>query len=159
VSHPSDLTVQVRANHGTPLQRAVARHITRWYCRTRLPHAQHHMRVIINFSDTLKHYGTATWNGAASNTASSYTITIRSNLGVRRLMAETMMHELVHVEQMVRRDLLYIMDDNAYKTFWKGVRSDHVAYMKQPWEREAYAREHGLASEYLAEHPLPRVKK
>ena len=60
-------------------------------------------------------------------------------------------HEMIHTRQM--KELLYIGFYATYLIFWlfylfKSGFNNHMAYLRIPFEREAYANEHNL--EYLS---------
>jgi len=59
----------------------------------------------------------------------------------------TTCHEMVHVEQGVRNRL----KDKNLRQFWNG---DEVAtsYYKQPWEKDAFARQKPLAHGFIKRH-------
>lgn len=50
-------------------------------------------------------------------------------------------HEMVHVKQNVRKELV----EKNGKQFWKGRDCTDVEYMEQPWEKEAYKLQDKLA--------------
>lgn len=63
------------------------------------------------------------------------------------LLIETIIHELIHVEQMVKDKLKYRyslgLDSQgiAIKQLWYGKDFSKASYDKQPWEKDAYKRE------------------
>lgn len=59
----------------------------------------------------------------------------------------SLMHELIHVKQFARGELIY--KGPVYK--WKGkmVDPERVEYWDQPWEIEAHGREKGLVCQFL----------
>lgn len=141
--------VTVRANHGTPAQRELARDVTRWFADVHLP-LHRRIHIIINFKDKMDGLlGSATWNGASSDNATSYTICVRSTGQDEKQMIATLVHELVHVQQMLSRDLQYYESTYGYVTFWRGREAAGISYRSQPWEQEAYARENTLRGDYL----------
>lgn len=69
------------------------------------------------------------------------------------VFVEICMHEMVHVEQIVRGDLAATPENVR---LWKGekfcsLRADRE-YFKMPWEVEAYNRQIGLAHSWLKQH-------
>ena len=50
----------------------------------------------------------------------------------------TVMHEMVHVRQYVKRQLRPVNFCNAHKWLGKIYDEDKVDYLKLPWEKEAY---------------------
>jgi hypothetical protein len=58
------------------------------------------------------------------------------------LLVETIIHEMIHIEQMVTEKLKYrygkIFD---LKQFWYDRDFSNAEYDKQPWEKDAYKRE------------------
>lgn len=63
-------------------------------------------------------------------------------------MAVAICHELVHVRQYVKRDM--IEDWYTGEVKWKGRKiSKNTKYREQPWEKEAFALETKLANQVL----------
>jgi hypothetical protein len=61
----------------------------------------------------------------------------------RKTMLLTLAHEMTHVKQFARRELIEIKADVLFK--WYGeVFGDEVHYYETPWEIEAHGREIGL---------------
>ena len=60
-----------------------------------------------------------------------------------RDLVTTVIHEMIHVKQYVRKELT---EKNCVQ-HWKGVDCGDISYMKQPWEIEAYE----LQDEYAAQ--------
>lgn len=147
-------SVTIRTYNGTILQRQTARHVARWFIRTRLSRSSRNIHLNINFSDHMEHdvYGLARWNqGRSSYRSNSYSIIINSNVRANRHLIETVIHELVHVEQMATNALRYFQrDTETYQTFWKGkLTANELPYDRHPWETEAYRLEKTLTRLYL----------
>jgi hypothetical protein len=53
-------------------------------------------------------------------------------------------HEMVHLKQYATKEL-------GPKETWKGKCFANVAYSKQPWEKEAWGRQHALAKMFIHE--------
>lgn len=72
----------------------------------------------------------------------SFEINLDAHAGNRTTLI-TLAHEMVHVKQFARRELVEIKKDTVFK--WYGERyEDDVVYWEQPWEIEAHGREIGL---------------
>jgi hypothetical protein len=140
---------RLRINHGTREQRELARDVIRWFVAN---HVNTGRAITLNLtlSKNIKEYGMAVWNSRSSYNARSYSITVRSSIVSRNLFISTLLHELVHVQQMVTRSLRYSLRTDDYAIYWKGNLSAGLDYMDQPWEDEAYEREVILTKEYLA---------
>ena len=54
-------------------------------------------------------------------------------------------HESVHVKQYATGEL----KTKGFKEFWKGEDHTDTSYRKQPWEVEAWGRQHDLAKDYI----------
>ena len=67
----------------------------------------------------------------------------------RKSQLSTLAHELVHVKQFARGELISEMKGTVQK--WKDEYIDHaeVDYFDLPWEIEAWGREHGLYMRYI----------
>ncbi len=68
----------------------------------------------------------------------------------------TMMHEMMHVKQMLSRDL-ELNRDTQYLPFWRGRDASHYSYSRQPWERQAYAWEERLALAFSRSEQYQRL--
>lgn len=77
-----------------------------------------------------------------------FIVTINPYLS-RKSQLSTLAHELVHVKQFARGELINEMKGTMQK--WKDEYIDHaeVDYFDLPWEIEAWGREHGLYMRYI----------
>lgn len=57
----------------------------------------------------------------------------------------TMAHEMVHLKQYVRKELIW----RKGREYFHGEDVTNVAYSKQPHEREAFKLQHGLAKKFI----------
>jgi hypothetical protein len=55
----------------------------------------------------------------------------------------TLAHEMVHVKQFARRELVELKNNTMFRWYGK-LYGDEVHYYEQPWEIEAHGREYGL---------------
>lgn len=62
-------------------------------------------------------------------------------------------HELVHVKQIIKKELTYKFDTKnwCYKTYFKGKDVTNVPYFDQPHEKEAYQLQEELLKEFKSE--------
>lgn len=67
-------------------------------------------------------------------------IEIDRDLGLRDFIT-ALCHEMVHAKQSYRKELT----QKNNKMFWKGRDCTDLEYMNQPWEKEAYKLQDGLA--------------
>jgi hypothetical protein len=67
---------------------------------------------------------------------------IMTKYGLREFIT-AVCHEMVHVKQYVKRELV----EKEGKQLWKGRNCTDVEYMEQPWEKEAYRLQDKLAME------------
>lgn len=79
--------------------------------------------------------------------AQDYVITIDPRMSKFKML-ETLAHEMIHVKQYAKKELVEKPDGT---TLWKKTRYDRkdVDYMNFPWEIEAYAKERELLKSYL----------
>ena len=61
---------------------------------------------------------------------------------------KTLAHELVHVKQFLKRELV---DTNGLESKWKGEAYLYIDYYNLPWEKEAYHLQEVLLKEYKDE--------
>lgn len=59
----------------------------------------------------------------------------------------TLAHEMIHVEQGYKNKL----QEKHLKQFWEG-KEVNASYYKQPWERDAFARQQPLAHKFIKTH-------
>lgn len=88
-------------------------------------------------------HGIARFNPKKENT---YEIYIMMNHNKYELLS-TMAHEMVHIKQMNSGD--FRLDVEKGRKYWKEVDHTHTRYEKQPWEKEAFAKERGLAIKFM----------
>jgi hypothetical protein len=74
-----------------------------------------------------------------------------SNEQSRNQFLKTLAHELVHVKQYAKQETVnYIRKPWVVKFCGTYIDTRQVSYWDYPWEIEAYGREIGLVSKYLA---------
>lgn len=75
-----------------------------------------------------------------------------------RYIIRTLAHEMVHVKQFVRNELIDLASTDYNVSVFKNKRYNinKVSYFDQPWEIEAYGREYGLTREYLEKMNLAK---
>ena len=66
-------------------------------------------------------------------------------------MIKTVIHELVHVKQYVKGELIE-RTHGKYKTIWKGKDHSKTSYSRQPWEKQAYRLQESLYKKYMLEN-------
>lgn len=74
----------------------------------------------------------------------------------RNQILKDIAHELVHVKQFARRELIGFETHRIPKYNGKEINTDKIPYWEWPWEIEAYGREIGLFSlyrEHLNDNP------
>lgn len=75
-----------------------------------------------------------------------------------RYIISTLAHEMVHVKQFVRNELIDLPSTNYNVSVFKNKKYNlnRVAYYDQPWEIEAFGRERGLTREYFEKVKLAK---
>ncbi len=82
-------------------------------------------------------------------------ITISSKIPLRNQLA-VLAHEMVHVKQFVRGELVELQD-HCYQ--WKGMPGQNIHsldYLDRPWEKEALKMQHKLVNLYKRAKHLPK---
>lgn len=74
-----------------------------------------------------------------------FTIEIQRGMSDRKMIS-TVLHEMIHVKQYVRNELI---DIDAGKIQWKSRKFKDVDYWDQPWEREAYRYDERFTDEFI----------
>lgn len=77
-------------------------------------------------------------------------INIPSKVSLRYIIS-ALAHEMVHVKQFVKNELIDLPSTNFNVSVFKNKKYNinKVSYYDQPWEIEAYGRERGLTREYF----------
>lgn len=71
----------------------------------------------------------------------SFVMEIDKRLPIEEIMT-TIVHEMIHVKQWAKGELIDAVEKGAVVSKWKGSTvADHVDYMDLPWEVEAYEQE------------------
>ncbi|NDA95740.1 MAG: hypothetical protein EBY03_06370 [Actinobacteria bacterium] len=75
-----------------------------------------------------------------------------------RYIISTLAHEMVHVKQFVKNELIDLPSTNYNVSVFKNKKYNlnRVAYYDQPWEIEAFGRERGLTREYFEKVKLAK---
>lgn len=75
-----------------------------------------------------------------------------------RYIISTLAHEMVHVKQFVKNELIDLPSTDYNVSVFKNKKYNinKVSYYDQPWEIEAYGRERGLTREYLEKVKLAK---
>lgn len=153
--------MKIRVIGGTKWQRALAYGAARYTLSERLWISDYKKANSVLYIRIQKFdlgdpsYGIAYFNADSSYRAKSYTIQINSRVVRNKAdFLETLMHELVHVWQMVNRGMLRYSStkkDGSFSAFWRGVEHDpEKGYRSQPWESQAFRLEKKLVASYLA---------
>lgn len=75
-----------------------------------------------------------------------------------KYIISTLAHEMVHVKQFVKNELIDLPSTNFNVSVFKNKKYNlnRIEYYDQPWEIEAFGRERGLTREYLESVNLAR---
>lgn len=75
-----------------------------------------------------------------------------------RYIISTLAHEMVHVKQFVKNELIDLPSTDYNVSVFKNKKYNlnRVGYYDQPWEIEAYGRERGLTREYFEKVKLAK---
>lgn len=115
---------------------------TRWYCRRLLgPRILRHLSVGIDLQEYIRgEVGSITcldWKKPRE-----FHVQIMTRAGKRRKQLTILAHEMIHLKQMVRGELVL---DERRRLAWRGGKSDRG----EAWEEEAYGMEAELFREYV----------
>lgn len=92
--------------------------------------------------------GSAIYEDYESRYPREFSVHVSNSLSLKSQL-ETLAHELTHVKQFARNELVDF--DNSTTRYKRRVYSSDTPYKKQPWEIEAMANEHKLANKFLKE--------
>ena len=75
-----------------------------------------------------------------------------------KYIISTLAHEMVHVKQFVKNELIDLPSTNYNVSMFKNKKYNlnRVSYYDQPWEIEAFGRERGLTKEYFEKVKLAK---
>jgi len=108
------------------------------------------VRLRKNFYKNTKCFGMATWTDidAKNHNHREFEVDIEADLGHIYLL-RTLAHELVHVKQYARKELVDMCSGN-YQMWNKVMYNENiVGYRNLPWEKEAIGREKELFKLWL----------
>jgi len=113
---------------------------TEFFAKELMPRAWDKLYIDINFSYLEKMHGSV-----ERLSRYEYQIDLSKRVG-RKTAITTIAHEMVHIKQMIRGELVMKIDHNK----WNGVVfAANYDYYDRPWEIEAYGREVGLSYKYF----------
>jgi hypothetical protein len=101
-----------------------------------------HTEVTLIFDEDLVASKTDGWADEVEADEGLVDISIRPDMSYEDLVA-TIFHELVHVRQIVRGELI-----QASPSIWNG-KAYKGDYLELPWEKEAYELEHKMVSAFF----------
>ena len=84
------------------------------------------------------------------NNPKFFTVTIED--AFTSLLMSRMAHEMIHVKQFVKGELIITKDGDA---IWKGKNLgnwENLEHKKRPWEKEAHAKQKGLRDKFVKAH-------
>lgn len=137
----------IRILGGLDEQRDTAREAARWFVDHGMPISRD-VHITLRFHYLVDEDGFAIWKGAQSSSqARIFQVGLARRLFDDALVS-TVLHELVHVHQMVHRTLRYRDSGEECRVHWKDRDYTHTAYSQQPWERQAYRLEKKLLTRY-----------
>ena len=93
-------------------------------------------------------YSRAGWVRPANHPArEAYDIYI-SDEGSTEQMLNWLAHEMIHIHQFNRKDLVQKVVDGRLRNFWKGKDMTDIPYHDRPWEKEAFGKSQKLANKF-----------
>jgi len=126
---------------------AIIRRALQWYAKDLLPALTTKICLDLEISANLQRdegiQGAATWLHTAIRPR-HFAMELDANLDLRNTL-KILAHEMVHVKQFARGELIDL--ENTSAATWQGKRyriHDDDRYWTLPWEIEAYGREPGL---------------
>lgn len=133
---------------GSKSQKKHAESIANFCITTMMPRLKDKLDITIklrkNMLERDGHLGTCCWeDDQYAGRAREFIIEIDSTVKLRTLLM-TIAHEMVHVKQMARGEMRYMLRDMSIQWMGKLINTKKASYWDLPWEVEAHGREQGL---------------
>jgi|TARA_B110000908_G_C10235971_1_gene443335 hypothetical protein len=134
---------------GNKYQREIVQRVANWCIHELLPNHRK-VEVVITLKNLVSD-GVEGW--CMEQDDRLYDIEVEKNLNIRDLIT-VVAHELVHVKQYVKKEMVDYYDKKAQarKIRWKKTAYGYgTAYERQPWEKEAFRLQEVLAEKMWKE--------
>jgi RNAse (barnase) inhibitor barstar len=143
------MKTKMTISNATQEQRKVIRQVTQFMAHELFPN--HHIYIEYKLK-SLDAYGYCIYTHSNIKPR-HFTIELEKNMN-KKLLTETIIHELIHVNQMAReilKDRFGINEKEQFielKKIWKNKDYTNTPYSRQPWERQAYRMEKKLMKKW-----------
>lgn len=138
--------IEIRGGNTT--QKARVRSMVNFCIDLMMPRLRDKLEIIVKIRKNMLqregHLGTCIWeDDVYKGNARVFVIEVDSGLKLRTMLM-TIAHEMVHVKQMARGEMRYMLRDMSIKWMGKTIKTNSTSYWDYPWEVEAHGREQGL---------------
>jgi len=137
----------ITVSGGSARQRQYVESMVEFVWRTLMPRKKN-----LNIEVKLKDLKGDAYGYCLAETYNDFELEIHKGMRLRRLL-ETVAHEMVHVKQYARKELV-----NDHDWLGKTYNPKKVSYWDLPWEIEAHGREVGLFVRWAEENNLGTKK-
>ena len=139
----------VRVTGGTKYQREVASKVVYWTAKKL---GIHRMRTLYIQAVLSKIKNADGYCSMEDDEKRTFTIEVNKTLKLRQLIM-TLIHEMVHVKQFARNEMIDYPTNGRYR--WKSKTvPQNIPYEKMPWEREASRLQEKLTDEFWREDQI-----
>ena len=139
----------VRVTGGTKYQREVASKVVYWTAKKL---GIHRMRTLYIQTVLSKIKNADGYCSMEDDEKRTFTIEVDKTLKLRQLIM-TLIHEMVHVKQIARNEMVDYPTNGRYR--WKSKTvPQYTPYEKMPWEREASRLQEKLTDEFWREDQI-----
>ena len=139
----------VRVTGGTKYQREVASKVVYWTAKKL---GIHRMRTLYVQAVLTKIKNADGYCSMEDDEKRTFTIEVNKTLKLRQLIM-TLIHEMVHVKQFARNEMVDYPTNGRYR--WKSKTvPQNISYEKMPWEREASRLQEKLTDEFWREEQI-----
>ena len=136
----------VRVTGGTKYQREVASKVVYWTAKKL---GIHRMRTLYIQTVLSKIKNADGYCSMEDDEKRTFTIEVDKTLKLRQLIM-TLIHEMVHVKQFARNEMVDYPTNGRYR--WKSKTvPQNISYEEMPWEREASRLQEKLTDEFWRE--------
>ena len=139
----------LRVTGGTKYQREVAEKVVYWATKKL---GIHRMRTLYVQAVLTKIKNADGYCSMEDDEKRTFTIEVDKTLKLRQLIM-TLIHEMVHVKQFARNEMIDRPINGRYRLKSKTV-SQNTPYEKMPWEREASRLQEKLTDEFWREEQI-----
>lgn len=138
-----------------PIQRKIAKELIQYCVDKFMPRLSSKITIKLRGKNNLLKkyviYGNATYEELGEYRPRDFIIDIDNTISLD-LFARTLLHEMVHIKQWAKGEMVHMEKTGYTKWHREKLDSENMEYYDHPWEIEAHGREEGLLQSFLSEN-------